>query len=442
MKVFGKCLYITIVVLLSLFLVWLAFLFFIPNSSLFGVKYVSVNETYASKSFDSTDIDSLVLNSKKFNIEFLNSPDNNIFLEVYDNSLGYVPVNSAKSSIEASLQNKLLTFNVKETSGVALKLRSKIRVFIPANKNINISLVNEKAKVTMSNKDLLINDLSYNSNQGTLAMTSGSISGQINLSFEKGMVIFKNVVTNDNNIAISTNNGKLDASTVNFGDITILRNEGGEIKVNSCHKILDETNTSTGTISVSNAESVTINSKSLNINIGSLAGTANITTKSGNINILNAKNEIVLNTTNTNSYISFAKTDYVSRKLDNSNIKNGSLIIDNLDNISLGVDGNAYVKVVMTNVLGNNKILCEDYSRANINLIVNYELAYNLTTSSNKGKVRVNLVQIPEHNGYTTTASTITKVNGGSTDNSLRLSTYYGALNVVDSALVQYSNFI
>ena len=89
----------------------------------------------------------------------------------------------------------------------------------------------------------------------------------------------------------------------------------------------------------------------------------------------------------------------------------------------------------MSNVCGENSVYGNN---GTVKIITKADANFNLTTSSSSGCVRVNLLQIPNSGGYTTTSSKTTEVNNGSTSNTLTVSSIEGSLTILDSVINEY----
>ena len=114
MKKIGKYLIITLLLLLGLCCVGVLYLFFIPNSSLFNISYVSHSTKLSSKQqYLAEDVNKIVLNSNKFEVKISESSSDKISLKVYDQTFGFALVKNNKTSIDEELNPAgVLTFNI------------------------------------------------------------------------------------------------------------------------------------------------------------------------------------------------------------------------------------------------------------------------------------------------------------------------------------------
>jgi hypothetical protein len=158
MKKVWKYVIITLLMLLGLCCVGVLYLFFVPNSSLFGITYINNNKKLSSLKYDKEDVTEVVLNSRAYEINILTSSDSNIYTEVKSHSFGFVLTKNEVCDIKATLTNNILTLNVIEPYGLATPNNSEINLYLPANKSFDLTLINKKAKIILDT-DIKINNL-------------------------------------------------------------------------------------------------------------------------------------------------------------------------------------------------------------------------------------------------------------------------------------------
>lgn len=480
MKKVWKYIIITLLSILGLACVGVLYLFFVPGSSLFNITYIYKSYTHNSQSYKADNITTLAVNSRAYEVNILESENDEFSLKVYANSFGFVLNKNKDVQISSTLNNNVLTFNISEPYGFAIKNDSYINVYIPKSTNVNLSLNNQKAKTNFDAPNLNINQLSYSTQKGNFNFKNGSISNMLKLTLNKSTFqISENVKTNNNNVELNLSSGKFISSSAALGDISVVKNTRGIITIKACNILKEQIASSGGQINVEKlsraeistsdsiitlgevANGVTIDlNASGSISVASLSGNSSIVTNSGNVNIGTAFSPLLIssisgnikvsaamkNVSIVNSYgeseIHFAEEaeNYTSQNKCRSltaNIKNGKLIATGVQHIGtpvenegINISGNGRIYLYMNDVLGENYL---DSVDGNIFVSVNKDSKYLLTTSSEYGNVRVNLTQTSEYNGYTTKTSRTTKVNCSTSANKLTVSTSHGNLTILDT---------
>lgn len=482
MKKVGKYLIITLLLLLGLCCVGVLYLFFIPNSSLFNITYINNNSTIKSSYYDHTGISEIELNSRSYDIEIVEAKNERIYCEVYSNSFGFVLTKNETASVSASLSNNTLTFNVKEPYGFATKNSSYIKLYVPASISFDLTLNNKSATTSINSSNIKVNNLEYSTEKGKFNFTNGTILGSLNLNLNKSIfTISKDVATNANNVKLKVTTGKFLAENSVLGNISIEQNSRGVINVFECNRLDESITSAGGQITITNISQINVSSSDTNITLGSVASGANIqltgtgsvkisninavsyvTTNSGSVEISNSESNLTLQSDTGNIIVRSAKTTISTKSnygnievyfnenadsyMNNSNarvlyaeIKNGTLTaagVEHLGSVSssaetgIVVTGNGRVNIRMNNVYGVNSI---DGNNGNVNVVVNKDSAYVLTTISTLGNVRVNLTQTTQYNGYTKKDYETTYVNCSSSSNSLLVSTNQGDLTILDT---------
>lgn len=481
MKKVSKYIIITLLLLLGLCCVGVLYLFFIPNSSLFNITYISNNEKFLSTKYDAETVSRIVLNSRSYDVVIQPTDEGKIYAEVYSNSFGFVLKKNETLNISSSIKNNILTINIHEPYGFATKNTSYIKLNIPENKEFDLSLSNKSATTLIDHENIKINDLKFSTQSGNFKFYKGSISGKLDLDLNKStFTIDEDVTTNLNAVNLKLTKGKFLAENSSLGNISVLENERGVIKIGECKNFNENINSAGGQIHIKKCANITVATSDTNIyvdtvnhgaditltgtgevNITTLYGVSTIITQSGNINLVNvestltvktdtgdvnissAKLSISASTNDGNMFINFSEdadtysTTSIARVL-YAEINNGSLTATGVEHIGstdtdeggIKISGNGRVFINMRNVYGKNDIAGKN---GNVNVVVNKDSSYTLQTSSNSGNVRVNLTQISEFNGYTEITPRITNVNCSSSSNSLTISTNKGNLTVLDT---------
>lgn len=480
MKKVWKYIVITLLLLLGLCCVGILYLFFLPGSSLFNITYINKNDVFESHKYEQSSVSRIDLNSRAYEVNIVETEEDEISLKVYSNSFGFVLKKNSNVEISSKIQNNILTFNIIEPHGFATQGNSYIELKLPANLNIDLNLTNKKAKTTINSENLKINNLTYKTETGDFYMLKGSILGELNLNIAKGdFNIDKNVVTSNNDVNLKLTSGKFNASNAAFEDVRILQNKRGVISIKECvtlNEILasaggrisiekvahinvstSDTNISIGTVDhgaiidltkSGNIKIGTLNASSVittydgSINIGESNSVLTVSSNSGNIKISSAKLEISANTNYGDISIHFAEDaqsylDNNQSRVLHARIKNGKLTATGVEHIGeadadngIKISGNGRAYITMKNVYGTNQV---SGNNGEVKVVINKDSSYELTTSSKSGGVRVNLTQTTEYNGYTTKEIRTTKVNCDSSTNNFTVSTNQGNLIVLDT---------
>lgn len=467
MKKFWKYFTLTILFLLGLCCVGVLYLFFVPNSSLFGICYISYHHYQNSENYKMENVSTIKLNSNSYNVNLVSSEEDKVYIKVYSNSFGFSTTNKKHTKITSSIEEGTLTFNVTEPTGALLKNSSYIEIYIPESKSFNLSLTNNKAKTTLNDNSIQIENLNYKTNNGDFIVNAASISNNICLELNKATFeISKDVSTNNNDVTIKLTSGKFNAKNSAFKNIKIESNTRGVIIAKSCESIQQQTDSAGGRIEIETVSNATIKSSSTNvyfgkvlngtiielkngdISINEITRTSYLVTDSGKINVNTSNSYLELKTNSGDITVSNAKDDVsVDTKHGTVNITfaenalskfltacltDGKLISSGLNKINLVVSDNGRAELNMADIKGESSIKGNNGS---IFIKVNKLSSYKLVTKS-EGIVRVNLAQIPQFGGYTTKEEVTTYVNCTSSsynNDVLDVSTKAGSLTILDS---------
>ena len=109
--------------------------------------------------------------------------------------------------------------------------------------------------------------------------------------------------------------------------------------------------------------------------------------------------------------------------------KNGKVTADNVYNANVTISSKGRADLTFNEVLGENNIVG---ANGEVNVKVSKDAVYTLKTSSEKGKVDVNLAQLPV-GGYQERTEKVTHVNTSSeSSNKINISTKSGQLKLSD----------
>ncbi len=485
MKKVGKYVVITLLLLLGLCCVGVLYLFFIPNSTLFNISYLSKAKTIQTEKVTEY-VSSVTVNSRAYDVRIETTSEDEIYLKLVSKSFGFVLNKNKTADVKATIKNGSLTYDVTEPHGFIARNRSYIVLYIPEDSNLNLKLFNKKAKTTIKDEAVKINNLTYSTQSGDVFFEKGTIVGSLNLNLGNAeFYMGEKVKTFSNNIDLEINKGAFYAPESKLGNIEILSNNRGVVEINECLDLIHNTSkTSGGRIEIAKLELATVSTSDTNLIFGEICAGAvinltqsgkvtidtvsinlvDITTNSGNIKIGESSAKLILTSDSGNITVGAATkevsihSNYGDAEIDfhkdtphfdNSNnyyrtlyadIKNGKLTATGVENIGSGIDkginvsGNARVYLTMTDVVGQNMLLG---GNGNVSVVINHSSIYRLTTQSDSGNVRVNLAQIADSNGYTTKDTRVTLVNtvNSSTPNSLNISTKAGDLKVLDTLM-------
>ncbi len=476
MKKFGKYLTITLLLLLGLICVGLLYLFFVPNSQLFGIKYVSLKDKHFSEAYDCTSINKVVVNTRAYDTHVVASSTDNISVMVYANNIGYLLVKNSDVVIDAKIDNSTLTFNITEPYGATILNESEIIISIPSSKTFDITISNDKANTSIGS-NISINDLSYTTDKGNLSISNATITGEMNFKFNDAIISLDDgLILNNNNVNLSAGSGQFDAKDYPLGDIKINQNKRAVFLLNNANVINMNTSSAGGRIEAKSVGNISLVSTDTNVyidtildgasiilkdsgkvEIKSVDGAASITTDTGDIKINKSTSPLtliskhgnidVLDTTSkvdaTNSYGNINVTfndsalsnsvDNMSRLLIAENNK-GKITCVGADRVDIKATNNARVNLSMHDVIGESNIVG---ANSNISVTISAEAQFLLTTEAG-GKVSVNLSQISNvgTGGYTTGSHTETFINCLTSTNSLNITTN-GNLTVRDTITTQ-----
>lgn len=474
MKKVWKYITLTLLLLLGVCCIGILYLFFVPGSKLFNVTYIYKSKTLKRVETDIHLVDAIVINSRSYDVNILPNNDNEIKIELYANSFGFVLNQNKSASITSNLTNNTLTYNITEPHGFALKNNSYINLYLPSIE-IDLTLTNKNATTTINHKNLSINKLNISTNTGKFDVENCTINNMLNLNLNSGIFnLEKEVKTNKNDVLLKLSTARFNATHTSLGNVTIEKNNRGVVKIKECQVLSENIKTAGGQIYVDKLTHINVSTsdtdifvkqitdgagitltKSGDINITTLTGSSTLETNSGNILVNTTKSAISAKTNignikikaayqliktetkNGTITVNFAK-DAESHLINSSArkieafLKNGTLNVTGVENVNVSVSEKGNLKIEMLNVYGNNLISGKN---GNVNVVINHDSKYILTTASKKGKVRVNLTQTVEYNGYTTKEARTTNVNCNDSNHSLNVYSNAGNLTVLDTKL-------
>jgi len=479
MKKFWKYFTIVILLLIGLFFVGLLYLFFVPNSHLFNITYISKNETKVlDNDYKADDIDKISLVSRNYNVKVVSTDSDEITLKVYANSLGFVLRQNKDLSITPTPDGRHLTISVSEPHGFATMGESYIELYLPESKSFDMAIKNNKAYTNIDSENLSINNLSYTANDGMFDIDAGRICGMLDLDLNKSTFnIGKDVSTATNEVILRVTSGKFNAVHSTLGKVSIAHNTRGVILIKECGTIIEDIDVAGGRIEIEKASHTNIKTSDTNVKINTITDGAiieltsgNITiddltgelsdieTTSGNINLNKTHSAVILESTNGNITVSNARNaitvntkrghiditfadDAINRSVSSSRLVHGKITVKNVDYVNIKTDENksncdVSMDILMRDVNGDCVVKGDTGS---VKVVVEYSADYILSTISDKGNVNVNLMQTTEYGGYDTKSFTTTNVNIDQSlktyDHTLQVSTKSGSLQVYDTKL-------
>ena len=491
----GKYLILVFLLLLGLAAVGVLYLFFVPGSNLFGITYISKNTLVESDKFAIDAINCVKLTSTNYNVHVVTTESDKVSVKVLNNSFGFVKKEVKDVKISAETIEDTLVFVVTEPTGFALKNNSYIQLILPANHEVDLSLKNSAAETSISSENLKLNDLSYTTKNGNATLSNVTITGSVDLSlgnstFTTGEIVMPNKSTSKINISLTT--GKFDATNSILGDVTVKANERGIIEIKECNIFYEEVAVAGGSIKIGKLLEAIIKTSDTNVKLGevtdnviitltnsgnveidSIAYSSDIITKQGDVKINSAKcPQLVLQTdsgnitaTGLNNYVNAltthgqinltwaddaehhnTETSSNSRHLRASITGNGKVVAKGVEHVDITIEGRGRAELNMPTVSGKNKISGHNGS---VSVLVASNAQYALKTTSESGSVKVNLMQVPNFQGYTDLDHEIIYVNSDNDEyptatnleewatnvNLLEITTKSGSLTVLNPSL-------
>lgn len=472
MKKFWKYTLITILLLIGLFCVAILYLFFVPNSNLFGIMYISLNENVYSPAYSVTENNLITITSRSYPVRFVTSANEFLSIRVYANSLGFVLEDNSKAEIKDEITSNGLNIEISEPHGACVYNNSFIEIRIPEGSNIDISLKNQNASTTFNVADLSINDLSYSTTNGDFSMLSGTINGELNLNLNRAtFTLSADVVTNENTVTLNLTSGSFVARDSVLDNVYIDNNDRGVIILGDCNYLHSRNDLAGGRIEATRVGMIELNSsdtdvyidnleggsieltKSGEISIDTVSGDPYLTTSSGSIYIKNLVSNANLSTTSNGSItVDLAHADitaettygdiditFISGDGDSTvnfidaTTSNGRIDLYNVDRTLIRIADRGRAYVYFNDVNGTSVI---DGENGEVYMQFNSNNNLTLTTSSTSGNVNVYYEGIPYGEPYTgRTANTFTINAGG--NNSIDVSTNSGNLRVRDNTFAE-----
>lgn len=468
----GKYLLITILLMIGLFAVGLIYLFFVPNSELFGITYISYNNVYTSDAISSSHT-YIELNSRGYEVNIKEASSDKISVKVYSNSLGFVLKKNSEIKIETIEESTVkVVFNITEPYGAAFAGSSYIDLFLPEIAgNYNLTLSNKSANTNINISEYGIKDLSYSTISGNLKIINATFqaSSSLNLNIARSTTtIYNSAILNSCNVNLRLTSGKFDASDeIKLGDVNVLSSNSGLILIKECDTFTFNSSNAGGQVKGGTFGYTEINSKDTNVQITTLSegasiiltgsGKATITeikavtsietksgeiyitkgnsklslsTNSGKITVAEAFYEVKADSSSGNVTVNFTTSSAVSRKFQSST-NNGNITVTGVNNADIKITGKGSLNMKMYSVSGINVV---DSNNGNVYIEIPQSSSYTLTTQSSTGNVSVNLVQIPV-GGYNTRELTTTPINGSTGTNTLSVKSISGSITIRDSVL-------
>lgn len=483
MKKVWKYLSIAFLLLIGLCCIGVLYIFFVPGSNLFGICYVAYNESIKGTDYHPSGIIGVTVNSNAYDVNVLPSKNGHFYSEMYTNSFGFTTLENKTCGITSTNVGGVVTYNVKEPTGALISTNAYINIYVPANVPINLSLSNRSSHTTINDAGVTIGELNYRTNYGDLDLNNATIIGTMNLDLDRSfLTIAKSVRLNKNSVNLKLSTGKFDSTNAVLGDVNVLSNNRGVINVGICNNFTEDIKTAGGRISINsinNTLRITTSDTKINVenltgvavvkltNLGTISikncfGQADLVTVHGDINIENSYNNVSLtssygNITVDNAFkhviASSRKTGNIAIKYNESalhhnsttapndrkvsiQVQDGSASITGAENVNASILGRGHLSLSMTAVSSNNII---NAGYGSVNIIVNAESQYLLTSNTASGYSNVNLSQISEFGGYTNniTHENPLKVNGYTeSHNQLNISATSGSISVVDTNLI------
>ncbi len=495
MKKVWKYIFLVILLLIGLCAIGLLFLFFVPSSSIFGITYISYNETYYSTKYSPTDISSLSeisVNSRSYTVKVVKASSNYLSLRVYCNSIGYVLEKNSEVSISSTYDSGSLTFDITEPYGLTSTGSSYVELLVPESISVKLNLTNKSADTTIDTTNITISDLYYSTESGDLDIKNCTITGTLDLDLYAGDCdIYKDVTLNETtansvNLALSSGSFDSSANATTLGTVTVSANTRGVIKINACTNFNENVSTAGGRVEITTLDTGDIKTSDSNIYITTVSngltivltgsGKVNITnancgcsitTNTGDISITNATYSLVLETgdgnivvsnairrvtaTTSDGNISVYFQDYLdaeqqttySYSTDNyyrafvASTSRGKIVATGVDNASVNISDKGTLSLYMHDVLGSSSVVGNSGA---VKVVVADTAVFNLTTKTSSGSASI---LVSQSNEITSKECSLvvdkdSTLSGGTTSNALSITTASGALTVRDESFANY----
>ena len=457
----------------------LLYLFFIPNSSLFGITYIGHGTKINSAQYEIADVQKIKVSSNRYDVEILESANDKIGANLTSKTFGYCLVKNKNVNMVATLKNGVLTIDVTEPTGWLLDSDSKLKIMIPASHSVDLELINNKA-MTKINSNISINNLTYTTNRGDFSFTSGKLNGDLDLNLgNANFTIGKDAILSQPSVNIELDKGKFSALHHDLNNVVITKSTAGVIEAKKCNSLMGSLGSAGGKIEIDTVNEIDFVSSDTNVYIHNLDvengsedrlayieltqtgrvqilnlnGEADIITSSGSLIVNKSSDVLTLTTisaditvaeayklvTATSTYgnitVNFAAdaesytTDNLSRSVELTT-SNGKISSSGIEHAYVNALGTGRVYLNFNNVYGSNNVFS---NRGETYVFISQTATYYLTTSSDSGKVYVNFADL-EVNGYETKFETTTPVNGCTEPNTnLIVRTASGDLTVIDN---------
>lgn len=392
MKKFWKYFLIVVLLLIGLFVLAMAYLFFVPGSSFLGISYVSYNKEILSQTAKVEDVSKIVVNGNRYEIKVVETKTDVISASVKSNVFGYTLTKNKTLDISLTEEDGVVTIDVTEPHGFAFTSNAIVKVKIPEGTTLGELVINNNsAKTTVSSSAIKISQISVNTKSGNIGVVRNEYLNVLNLDLSKGYCELSESGEIDNNINVNIKmtSGTFDSTKAKINQLEVKESKRGVVLVGECKTFKQNTGTSGGRVEIEKAGSVIVTSasdtnfrikdckdasinlsESGNVYIENIQEYSTITTNRGGIRIKNSARNLVLEsqdgaivvenaqkavnarTTYGSITIDFAsdaldfKTDGVSRKAIVATNK-GLVTVKGVDNITadLGQNGRANIEL-------------------------------------------------------------------------------------------------
>lgn len=243
MKKVGIVALITLIVLLCAAFLEFAYLFLVPNSSLFGIKYVSNKSAkYYQVGEYSTPIQTIEIKTSNYSVEVtVDSEADQIQVYQKNDISGLVSTKKYKTGLKYSydtVKNKLV-IQTEETTGWVGFGSSHIEVTLPSvcvGENTNLSIgASKKSDVKINGAEKTIRSLSVSVSRGDVAVDNISMS-ELKLNASNSDIVFGQKIGNNiNTVTLNTGNSNVSFLKCGGGDkeISQAKKEGRAVDVSN-----------------------------------------------------------------------------------------------------------------------------------------------------------------------------------------------------------------
>ena len=366
MKKFWKYFLILILLLIGLFVLAMAYLFFVPGSTFLGISYVSYNKEILSQTADASHVSKVVVNGDRYEIKVVETKTDVISASVKSNVFGYTSTKNKTLDINLVEEDGVVTIDITEPHGFAFTSNAIVKVKIPEGTTLSeLEINNNSATTTISSSAVKISQISVNTKSGDVYVNRNANLNLLNLDLGRGRCELTEPEDIDHNINVNVKmtRGTFDSTNATVNQLEVKESSRGVVLASECKTFKQNTGTSGGRVEIEKVESIIVTSatdtnfkikdcKDASINLSesgkvyieNIQEYSTITTNRGGIHIKNATRNLVLESQDGAIVVENAK------KAVNATTTYGSININfAADALDFKTDGTSRKAIVATN---------------------------------------------------------------------------------------------